>query len=123
MLQTRIAKGNDIELLQASCTAITRYLLALSCKCCSSRRFPFQLVQVLGPRGGEGVEKKGLLKACFFKHAFCTHFCRKWSEKASILEPIWPPKTDLDSTQKHVQTHVAKNLEKAGPDKAGNRQK
>ena len=46
MLQTCIAKGNGIELLQASCTAITRYLLALSCKCCSSRRFPFQLVQV-----------------------------------------------------------------------------
>ena len=46
VLQTCIAKGNGIELLQASCTAITRYLLALSCKCCSSRRFPFQLVQV-----------------------------------------------------------------------------
>ena len=50
MLQTCIAKGNGIELLQASCTAITRYLLALSCKCCSSRRFPFQLVQVDGKR-------------------------------------------------------------------------
>ena len=70
MLQTCIAKGNGIELLQASCTAITRYLLALSCKCCSSRRFPFQLVQVLGCRGGRVEAKMGLLKAYFFKHAF-----------------------------------------------------
>ena len=57
MLHTCIAKGNGIELLQASCTAITRYLLALSCKCCSSRRFPFQLVQVLD-YGGAGLWKK-----------------------------------------------------------------
>ena len=53
MLQTCIAKGNGIELLQASCAATTRYLLALSCKCCSSRRFPFQLVQVWDS-GGRG---------------------------------------------------------------------
>ena len=58
MLQTCIAKGNGIELLQASCTAITRYLLALSCKCCSSRRFPFQLVQVLGLWGEVGGGKE-----------------------------------------------------------------
>ena len=57
-LQTCIAKGNGIELLQAGCTATTRYLLALSCKCCSSRRFPFQLVQVLGLWGEVGGGKE-----------------------------------------------------------------
>ena len=59
MLQTCIAKGNGIELLQASCAATTRYLLALSCKCCSSRRFPFQLVQVLDYGGARVWRKMG----------------------------------------------------------------
>ena len=88
MLQTCIAKGNGIELLQASCTAITRYLLALSCKCCSSRRFPFQLVQVLGLGGGEGVKKNGGLK----KHAFSnTLFERILAENGPKKLPFWSP--------------------------------
>ena len=100
MLQTCIAKGNGIELLQASCTAITRYLLALSCKCCSSRRFPFQLVQVkrtlpaphrtkfLDHRGGEGARKIGPIK----QHAFTdTLFERIFAEYGPKKLPFGSP--------------------------------
>ena len=85
MLQTCIAKGNGIELLQASCTAITRYLLALSCKCCSGRRFPFQLVQVLGYGGARVLKKMGLLKSILFQTRFLNAFLPKMVPKSSNL--------------------------------------
>ena len=85
MLQTCIAKGNGIELLQASCTAITRYLLALSCKCCSSRRFPFQLVQVLDYGGAALSRKLGPQKSMLFQTRFSNAFLPKMVRKSFHL--------------------------------------
>ena len=49
-----LQKATACELVHASCTPVNCHVPALSCMCCSSRRFPFQLVQVWGT-GGRGT--------------------------------------------------------------------